>query len=153
MNCNACLDSINGLTNTCLEGIIINNKSLLGKGKYMNIKIDNYMCPNCFIPKAFNPQRHEMSYKCPKCGVEMEYWCSEEIDSETGKSIQNLNIEEDIDIKKIVTGEPTVTCPYCKSINTKRIAATAKAVDIAMFGIFGNKRRYQWHCNNCNSDF
>lgn len=48
---------------------------------------------------------------------------------------------------------PTVTCPYCKSTNCKRITATAKAVNIALFGIFGNKRRYQWHCNDCKSDF
>ena len=48
---------------------------------------------------------------------------------------------------------PTITCPYCKSTDCKKITATAKAVNIALFGIFGNKRRYQWHCNNCKSDF
>lgn len=49
--------------------------------------------------------------------------------------------------------KPTVKCPYCQSENTKKISSTAKAVNIAMFGLFGNKRKYQWHCNNCNSDF
>jgi len=49
--------------------------------------------------------------------------------------------------------EPKVTCPYCKSTNTKKISSMAKATNIALFGIFGNKRKYQWHCNNCNSDF
>jgi endogenous inhibitor of DNA gyrase (YacG/DUF329 family) len=48
---------------------------------------------------------------------------------------------------------PIVKCPYCQSGNTKKISSTAKAVNIAMFGLFGNKRKYQWHCNNCNSDF
>lgn len=48
---------------------------------------------------------------------------------------------------------PIVKCPYCQSSNTKKISSTAKAVNIAMFGLFGNKRKYQWHCNNCNSDF
>ena len=48
---------------------------------------------------------------------------------------------------------PTITCPYCQSTNCKKITATAKAVNIALFGIFGNKRRYQWHCNKCGSDF
>ncbi len=48
---------------------------------------------------------------------------------------------------------PTVKCPYCQSSNTKKISSTAKAVNVALFGIFGNKRKYQWHCNNCNSDF
>lgn len=48
---------------------------------------------------------------------------------------------------------PTVKCPYCQSSNTKKISSTAKAINVALFGIFGNKRKYQWHCNNCNSDF
>lgn len=48
---------------------------------------------------------------------------------------------------------PTITCPYCKSTDCKKITATAKAVNVALFGIFGNKRRYQWHCNSCKSDF
>ncbi len=48
---------------------------------------------------------------------------------------------------------PTITCPYCKSTDCKKITATAKAVNIALFGIFGNKRRYQWHCEKCGSDF
>lgn len=44
-------------------------------------------------------------------------------------------------------------CPYCNSTNLKRITTTAKAVNIAMFGLLGNKRKYQWHCNNCKTDF
>ncbi len=51
------------------------------------------------------------------------------------------------------TSAPEVICPYCKSTNTKKITSTEKAVNIALFGIFGNKRKHQWHCNNCNSDF
>lgn len=46
-----------------------------------------------------------------------------------------------------------VTCPYCKSTNTKKISTTSKVVNIALFGVFGNKRNCQWHCNNCKSDF
>ncbi len=52
-----------------------------------------------------------------------------------------------------IKSTPTVSCPYCKSTNTKKITSTEKAVNIALFGIFGNKRKYQWHCNNCKSDF
>ena len=48
---------------------------------------------------------------------------------------------------------PTIACPYCKSTDCKKITATAKAVNIALFGIFGNKRRHQWHCEKCGSDF
>lgn len=44
-------------------------------------------------------------------------------------------------------------CSYCNSTNVKKITSTAKVVNIAMFGLLGNKRKYQWHCNNCDSDF
>ena len=44
-------------------------------------------------------------------------------------------------------------CPYCHSHNTNKITTTAKAVNTAMFGIYGQKRKYQWHCNNCKSNF
>lgn len=44
-------------------------------------------------------------------------------------------------------------CPYCNSRNTTKISTTSKMVDTAMFGVLGQKRKYQWHCNNCKSDF
>ena len=44
-------------------------------------------------------------------------------------------------------------CPYCHSTNIKKITNTSKVVNTALFGIFGQKRKHQWHCNNCNSDF
>lgn len=44
-------------------------------------------------------------------------------------------------------------CPYCNSTNLKHITTTAKVANIAMFGLLGNKRKYQWHCNNCKTDF
>lgn len=46
-----------------------------------------------------------------------------------------------------------VRCFYCHSTNVKRISTFSKILDFQLFGFFGQKRRYQWHCNNCNSDF
>lgn len=48
---------------------------------------------------------------------------------------------------------PTVTCPYCHGTNTSKISTTSKVINTALFGIFGNKRKHQWHCNGCGSDF
>jgi len=48
---------------------------------------------------------------------------------------------------------PTVTCPYCHSANTSKISTTSKVINTALFGIFGIKRKRQWHCNGCGSDF
>lgn len=46
-----------------------------------------------------------------------------------------------------------VTCPYCHSINTTKISAASKAGSVFLFGIFSQKVRHQWHCNECKSDF
>ena len=49
---------------------------------------------------------------------------------------------------------PTITCPYCKSTNTKKISGLSKAVSVGLFGVFAlGKTTKQWHCNSCNSDF
>lgn len=49
--------------------------------------------------------------------------------------------------------EPKVECPYCHSTNTKKISSMAKVTNVALFGIFGQKRKHQWHCEKCGSDF
>ena len=46
-----------------------------------------------------------------------------------------------------------VQCPYCNSTNCKKISGVSKATSVAMFGIFSQKVKKQWHCNNCRSDF
>ena len=39
------------------------------------------------------------------------------------------------------------------STNTKKISGISKAGSVAMFGIFSQKVKKQWHCNHCGSDF
>lgn len=46
-----------------------------------------------------------------------------------------------------------VHCPYCNSTNVNKISGLAKAGSVALFGIFSQKVKKQWHCNNCKSDF
>lgn len=49
---------------------------------------------------------------------------------------------------------PTITCPYCKSTDCKKITGLSKAGSVALWGIFAlGKTTKQWHCNNCKSDF
>lgn len=45
------------------------------------------------------------------------------------------------------------TCPFCKSSNVKKISGSSKAVSVALWGLFSQKVKKQWHCNNCGSDF
>ncbi len=49
---------------------------------------------------------------------------------------------------------PTITCPYCKSTDCKKISGLSKAGSVALWGIFAlGKTTKQWHCNSCKSDF
>lgn len=49
--------------------------------------------------------------------------------------------------------EPEITCPYCKSTNTKKIGIISRSVSVGLFGLGSKKINRQWHCNNCGSDF
>ena len=100
-------------------------------------------CPNC--GQVYNDGN---TYYCLRCNIKLK-----PINQVTETKNPQLT-----DISNRVVGSvnplsPTITCPYCKSTDCKKITTTAKAVNIALFGIFGNKRRYQWHYQKCGSDF
>lgn len=44
-------------------------------------------------------------------------------------------------------------CPTCQSQNLKKISATSKVVNTAVFGLFGTKRHKTFHCNNCGYEW
>lgn len=126
------------------------------------MKYASYVCDYCKDGDEFPENDIREEYLCPRCGRKMWYLMTEERDENTGEKIDYcVEDERDVTSPPPFTNNiphnkynnPTITCPYCKSTNCKRITATAKAVNIALFGIFGNKRRYQWHCNECKSDF
>jgi polyhydroxyalkanoate synthesis regulator phasin len=48
---------------------------------------------------------------------------------------------------------PTITCPYCKSTNTKKLSAASRGLSFGIFGFGSKKIGKQWHCNGCGSDF
>lgn len=56
-------------------------------------------------------------------------------------------------IKPYVSNTPTVSCPYCKSINCTKIGVIGRSVSIGVFGLGSSKIGKQWHCNKCKSDF
>ena len=126
------------------------------------MKVVTYMCENCFEPHIFSPDDIREEYLCPKCGEKMMYFGTEEVDPITKKVIKAYDDEE----RKVqslgepITSEfkhlnrPTITCPYCKSTNCKKISSLSKAGSIALWGIFAlGKTTKQFHCNNCRADF
>lgn len=49
--------------------------------------------------------------------------------------------------------KPVITCPYCKSTNTKKLSSLSRAFSAGFFGLGSSKIGKQWHCNSCGSDF
>lgn len=44
-------------------------------------------------------------------------------------------------------------CPTCQSTNLKKITVTSKAMNTALFGLFGTKRYKTFHCNTCGYEW
>ena len=123
------------------------------------MKVVTYMCENCFEPYIFNTSKNNDRFLCPKCGEELMYWCTEEIDTINNKLISRYDENER---KQKNPGKPIIVnfnknfveCPYCHSTDTKKISGVSKAGGIALFGVFAlSKAGKQWHCNKCKSDF
>lgn len=114
------------------------------------------ICPKCgkIIP--------DTSRKCSGCGFDgiASYLlvAPRKIDDEKRKQEMEEGIKRDSEINKrrinpTPSPAPVVTCPYCHSANTTKISAVSKAGSVFLFGIFSQKVRHQWHCNECKSDF
>lgn len=108
--------------------------------------------------------------KTKRTSLVMEYYnCNSAIAQEVvdyifnNKSLPNLNLTpQQIELEKaksIVANAKArewlnqVHCPYCNSTNCKKISGISKATSVAIFGLFSQKVKKQWHCNNCGSDF
>ena len=53
--------------------------------------------------------------------------------------------------KAVEDGAPK--CPTCGSTDIVRISTTSKMINIAAFGLLGNKRKKTFHCNDCKYEW
>ena len=73
-------------------------------------------------------------------------------DKSSGRSVlNNKKSTQKIDSRE--THQNIPKCPTCQSTNIKKISATSKATNAVLFGLFGNKRKKQFHCNNCGYEW
>lgn len=100
-----------------------------------------YMCPNCNNMSNFFGNE-VFSTKCLDCNVEM-----------TLVERKLVSSKEETIITQQTNNQPTVSCPYCKSINTKRINGTERVLSVATLGLFSNKINKSFKCNNCKGTF
>lgn len=88
-------------------------------------------CNNC---KRKYPKRF---VKCPRCYAQL-------VKTSSSNQKEKANLKNGTYIPK---------CPTCQSPNIKKISNLSKAGSVAMWGIFSQKVRKQWHCNNCGSEW
>lgn len=101
-------------------------------------------CPNC--GQVYNDGN---TYYCLRCNVKLQ----------SINQVIEVKKPQLTDVSSRVVGTttpstPTITCPYCKSTDCKKISGLSKAGSVALWGIFAlGKTTKQWRCNNCKSDF
>ncbi len=44
-------------------------------------------------------------------------------------------------------------CPTCQSNNIKKVSNLSKVTSVVLWGLFSQKVKKQWHCNNCGSEW
>lgn len=110
-----------------------------------------YRCNACNRIDFFEPN---VNACCPKCGEQMSL-IEANVQCRTDEEIaaDPLPVYDIFGDPSSPFYVPKATCPYCHSKNTQKINLAEKALNTAVFGIFGTKRHKQWHCNQCKSDF
>lgn len=112
-------------------------------------------CPEC---KCEIDDKKEI---CEKCGFDLLLYrqaYKKIYDEKIRKLEKTETIKEQPKIEYVTVNTQSNAvhkprCPYCNSENLTKITSIDKAVNIAMFGLLGNKRKYQWHCNNCKTNW
>ena len=108
----------------------------------------SYKCPNC--GRIYN-YKNDGWYQCMNCRYPLKR--AEEVNNvkhpELNPMLSNNHVIGEIKNSNNFTPK----CPYCHSTNTNKISGLSKASSVAIFGIFSQKVKKQWHCNGCGSDF
>ncbi len=62
-------------------------------------------------------------------------------------------LQQQENIQKQQSEQSMVHCPYCNSVNVKKISGTERAASVAMWGFFSKKINKSFKCNNCGGTF
>lgn len=119
----------------------------------MKEKLQVYTCKcnKCGFQKDFI-SNEQINTNCKICGNEMIIYNSRNYNPKNGlRAIKSSNMKNcNMDVSQ---SKSTITCPYCKSTNTKKIGVVGRSVSFGLFGFGSGKVGKQWHCNSCGSDF
>lgn len=105
-----------------------------------------YYCRKCTRTVYFG-ENDIINDICKVCGRKMEK--GEPFFSHPKDTIKNVNRKGSCVTMNFQQTNPTITCPYCKSTNTKPISGTERAVSILGLGIFSKKINKSCKCLDC----
>lgn len=100
-------------------------------------------------------EREVVDFVCPKCGHDKSYIDRTDF-FEGGECVKCGCVSFFHPLKDIPHSikEPEVKCPYCGSLDTKKITKASKIGNFALWGVLAiGKSTKEWHCNRCDSDF
>ena len=110
-----------------------------------------------FFQRELNKFKKDIVYKNPLYNKKIAGTAKKRLDEYYKKKNEETRAERDRKYQEyLATRRPTRTkpsanlpkCPTCGTTDIKRISNSAKAVNTAIFGIFGTKRHYQFECQN-----
>lgn len=108
--------------------------------------IDNFQCPDCnCLEGTLEENKNLIAVRCKHCGKQVIVLEKHTTVDHRTKSVENQQVNS--------ISESAPKCPTCGSTNIKKISSTAKVTNTVLFGIFGNKRKKQFHCESCGYEW
>lgn len=99
-------------------------------------------------------KEQEFNKKCIELAERYGHGQFSKEDFENQKYKLNLKVTNWINEHENQSQQPnTPHCPTCNSTNIHKISVTSKALNAGLFGLLGNKRKKQFHCNNCGYEW
>lgn len=116
--------------------VIANIREIIKSGLKDAMDIVN-SCPSIIVSKVTKTKADDIAKQMLEIGAKVKL-----IQYTSTKQIADAPIQQNIP-----------KCPTCQSTNIKKISATSKATNAMLFGLFGNKRKKQFHCNSCGYEW
>lgn len=133
-----------------------------GKVEFHSCKIKRIKCSNCgsiFVSTKGKPCPQGISPEQYKHMVDNDEWEPYIIERYSRFFPYAIKLKEKRDMREqennhnAQNSQFVPKCPTCGSTNIRRISSAEKVGNIAMFGLLGNKRKYQFECMNPNCKY
>lgn len=106
---------------------------------------ENIECPVCGVSRP-KKVTYEAGMYCTICGSDLS-------DIDKLKEENEKHVEERMKQQERERIAKLPKCPTCGSTDLRKITASEKATSSVLFGLFGNKRKKQFHCNSCGYEW